>query len=74
MILSSYHPHDCQATCPTCKRLVRCFLHNAILSFVSNRYVELSHEECGTRWKVFLDSHETRVIIARTSGEVISAQ
>lgn len=60
MLLSSYSP-DSQGHCPTCDKTVRCLLSAGNLAF-HPRYVELSHPECGTVWRRYVDLDYTEIM------------
>jgi hypothetical protein len=59
MLLSTYNPNS-QGTCPKCG-FVACRSVGGNLAFGS-RYMDLQHDACGTRWRVFIDEGRVEVL------------
>jgi hypothetical protein len=59
MLLSTYD-ENCEATCPKCGR-VHCTLSSGNLTF-GKRYLVFEHEECGTKWRLLIDSGKVEII------------
>jgi len=66
MMLSAYDP-DCQATCPTCKKVVNAKQTGGNLAFPP-RYVQIFHDECKTEWKTFIDESRTEILNERQTS------
>ena len=59
MLLATYDP-NAQASCPKCG-FVHCLNIGGNLAF-SPRYMDFEHEECGTKWRRYIDQDRTELL------------
>jgi hypothetical protein len=53
--------NDSQAGCPKCDKLVHC--HSEIMQMAFHpRYVQFVHDDCGTRWRRYIDEERTEIV------------
>jgi len=67
MLIATYDP-AAQATCPTCKKVVDC-LNTGGLLFGDSKYMDFSHEQCGTRWRNYIDENRVEITSTRHLGD-----
>lgn len=62
MIVSTYDP-TAQARCPRCDEVVRCRTTGGLLAEgLGRRFLDFRHDECGTRWRYYIDTVETELL------------
>ena len=60
-ILPAHTRNDTQAQCPSCGKLVKCHSEITQLAF-DPRYVQIIHDECGTKWRRYIDENRTEIL------------
>ena len=66
MLVSTYDPTS-EATCPCCKKVVKCYNFGGI-TWGFDPYLDFIHEECGTKWRWHMHTGEVESPIPQPMG------